>query len=161
MSVELVKRRSVAVLLLPIVPFVLVAPLVLIAPPILVIGGAFMLMAITFAIVMRSLRRPVVEYRLVFDPGGVIVTDRSNVALGRLGDASMPLTLGHWLAGSKSGVRPYPCFVAGPALSIGAYGMATPFTVQVQTLPKPTYLLTSEEWDRLVAAAPMLRAAYR
>lgn len=125
--------------------------------PALAIGFIFVLVGI--GLIVAGLVRGGVEYRLVLDPRGVFLVDRSGTVEGLLGHGPLALTPGHYIYGSRSGAMEKQCVAIGNHLSIGTNAIGTVrYSVAVPRMPLPRFYLKAADWDALVDALPALRS---
>jgi len=166
-SLDLVRRPSAASLLwvlLPFAGFSLATPAVLFllddetrtVALLLLFTATLFCAALVIALVSR---RRKLAYRLLLEPRGVILVDAAGAQLGVLGVPPLTLSPGHFLSGSRSGIRMNQCLQIGSHFSIGTYGMGFgPYAMRVPNVGRPDFMLHAAEWDRLVHALPELRA---
>ena len=159
-TIDLARRPSVLVFAIPLVPLLLAGVVIPFLPPAfmtIALGIAFLGTVLVFVAIRLAVARKVAEYRLVIDERGVAVADADGRTLGRLGDASFPVTRANWMTGSRSGVRANPCCDVGGRLSFGAFGWARPYSSPATVLTRPRYFVRVEEWEAIVAATPGLQ----
>ena len=167
-SIELVATPSVGALLWALIPvglFAIAAPVILFASESTSVvgtllgaafGGTVVLAGLVFAVLRRTRR---VEYRLVFDPRGVFLVDAHGAVEGLVGAPPLDLAFGHWLSGSRSGIRSHQCVLIGGRLWLGTNGVEFgPYRAAVPTTPRPRFVLKGSDWAALVDALPALRA---
>lgn len=125
--------------------------------PALLIGVMFVLVGI--GLIVAWLVRGGAEYRLVLDPRGVFLVDRSGAVEGLLGRGALALTPGHYVYGSRSGALEKQCVAIGNHISIGTNAIGTVrYSVPVPRMPLPRFYLKAADWDALVDALPALRS---
>jgi len=122
----------------------------------LAIGLMILLLGLALIVIGRARS---VEYRLVLDPRGVFLVDRSGAVEGLLGDGPFTLTPGHYIYRAKYAAYEKQCVAIGNRFSIGTNAPGTVrYRVPVPTLPIPRFCLTADDWDTLVEALPALRS---